>query len=104
MPGRFRIRSRLAFIALVALPAALLTAAPYDEAVAPFLKQNCSSCHNDQAKTAGVSFDYADEAAALQHPYVWEDVKRMIARGSMPPKGLPRPDAAASAEMLPDRS
>lgn len=37
--------------------------------------------------------DFTDEAAALEHPYIWDDVKRMIARGSMPPKGFPQPDA-----------
>ena len=86
-------RNWLPILALAGLPAAA-SGGVYEETVAPFLKQHCSACHNSQAQTAGVSLDYADEAAALEHPYVWEDVKRMIARGSMPPAGLPRPDAA----------
>ncbi len=80
--------------ALFVLPAvSICLAAPeaFEETVGPFLATNCAACHNDQAKTAGVSFNFVDESAAVKDPYLWEDVKRMLAGGSMPPKGLPRP-------------
>ena len=67
----------------------------FQSQVKPFLDQSCLSCHNDGSKTAGVSFDeYTTEAEALAHPYVWEDVRRMIIRGTMPPQGLPQPERA----------
>ncbi len=71
-----------------------LYAAPeFESDIRPFLEQNCVACHNDDSKMADVSLAFEAEAAALEHPYIWQDVKRMIARGTMPPAGLPRPDA-----------
>ena len=65
----------------------------FEQTVKPFLAQHCAVCHNEQTKTAGVALDgFADEAAALAHPYLWEDVKNMVIRGTMPPKGMPRPE------------
>ncbi len=63
--------------------------------VKPFLDASCMACHNNGAKTAGVSFqDYTTEAEALAHPYLWEDVRSMIIRGTMPPKGIAQPERA----------
>ena len=51
-------------------------------------------CHNDQAKTAGLSLTkYHDSAAMIQDRDVWEKVIQRVRAGEMPPKGLPRPSA-----------
>ncbi|MBI1353356.1 MAG: DUF1592 domain-containing protein [Acidobacteria bacterium] len=89
---------RIAALVAAALP---LSAAPaFEEAVQPFLQQNCVACHNNDTKMADVDLAFAGEAAALEHPYIWQDVKRMIARGTMPPTGMPRPDAAAVEQVI----
>ena len=65
----------------------------FESQVRPFLDQSCMACHNDGAKTAGVSFTSFDtEAAALAQPYIWEDVRSMLIRSTMPPDGFPKPD------------
>ncbi len=59
------------------------------------------ACHNNGTKTAGVTFqDYKTEAAALEQPYVWEDVRTMLLRGTMPPEGFPRPEQDAVDKVL----
>lgn len=86
-----------ALLALLALSAASAASADpaFDTDIRPFLEQHCVACHNDDTKMAGVALAFDTEAAAVEHPYIWQDVKRMIARGTMPPSGLPRPDAGA---------
>jgi hypothetical protein len=52
------------------------------------------SCHNDRAKTGGVSFDGLDPAQATAHAEIWERALLKLRGGMMPPQGMPRPDAA----------
>lgn len=54
----------------------------------------CVTCHNQRAKTAGLTLDLFDPADAPAHPDVWEKVIRKLRGGMMPPVGMPRPDAA----------
>jgi mono/diheme cytochrome c family protein len=59
------------------------------------VKQYCATCHNDRAKTGGLSlaaFDLADMAA---HPAVAEKMIRKLRAGMMPPPGARRPDEPA---------
>lgn len=49
----------------------------------------CLGCHNDRAKTAGLSLSSKD---LQQHPEIWEKVLRRLRARQMPPSGLPRPD------------
>jgi hypothetical protein len=55
----------------------------------------CVSCHNQRLKTAGLALDGVDAARPATHPDVWERVVTRLRAQSMPPPGLPRPDAAA---------
>jgi len=92
----------ISFFALLTplLFAVAADSATFDENVSPFLQQSCTACHNSQAKTAGLALDFADEAAATEHPYLWKDVQRQLERDAMPPKGFPRPDEEAREAVL----
>jgi hypothetical protein len=54
----------------------------------------CVSCHNQRLKTAGLALDAVDPVRPAAHPDVWERVVTRLRAKSMPPPGVPRPDAA----------
>ncbi len=66
----------------------------FQQMVKPFFEKNCKSCHNSDLGTAGVRVDQLD--ASLEDPQlkVLESIRRRLAAGTMPPKGLPQPPAA----------
>ncbi|MEQ1870146.1 MAG: DUF1592 domain-containing protein [Vicinamibacterales bacterium] len=56
----------------------------------------CVGCHNERRPTpagAPVMLDRLNIDDVSQDPAVWEKVVRKVRSGSMPPAGLPRPDA-----------
>jgi hypothetical protein len=61
--------------------------------------QYCATCHNAKANSSatatGVILDAADLAQIPAQAEMWEKVVRRLRTGSMPPPGMPRPDAAA---------
>jgi mono/diheme cytochrome c family protein len=59
------------------------------------IAQYCQTCHNDRAKTGGLSLQSVDLANPVAHPEIWEKVIRKLRAGAMPPLGQPRPDRAA---------
>jgi hypothetical protein len=56
------------------------------------LDEYCVTCHNQQAKTAGLMLDTLDVARLSEHANEWEKVIRKVRVGMMPPQGSPRPD------------
>src|SRR5580658_8814915 len=68
-----------------------LFADPANRAV---LDQDCVTCHNQRLKTGGLTLDNMDLSKVSAQAEVWEKVVRKLRAGSMPPAGLPRPDAA----------
>src|SRR5579862_3868048 len=61
------------------------------------LDKYCVTCHNQRLKTGGLTLDTADLAQVPAHAEVWEKVIRKLRTATMPPAGLPRPDAATYA-------
>jgi hypothetical protein len=57
------------------------------------LNKYCITCHNDKAKTGGLSLQSLNLSAPEHNAETWEKVIRKLRTGSMPPVGLPRPDA-----------
>ena len=55
----------------------------------------CVTCHNQKAKTAGLTLDTLDLADPSAGAEVWEKVIRKVRGGLMPPVGMPRPEKAA---------
>lgn len=81
---------------LMAQPAtgpAPVTQASFDETVKPFLKKNCTSCHNVDNVTAGVRVDHLDASFDDKQIRYWEGIRHRVENGTMPPKGLPQPSA-----------
>jgi cytochrome c553 len=55
------------------------------------LKKYCGTCHSASAKTAGIVID---PAALGTNAETWERAIRQLRAKTMPPAGMPRPDAA----------
>jgi hypothetical protein len=65
-----------------------------DPAYRAVLDKYCVTCHNQRLKTGGLALDNMDLAKVPAQAEVWEKVIRKLRSGTMPPAGLPRPDAA----------
>jgi hypothetical protein len=67
------------------------------------IRQYCGSCHNSRvpsdATATGVVLDAPDLARIPEQAAMWEQVIRRLRTGSMPPPGMPRPDAATYATL-----
>ena len=118
------------------LTAALLLAAPVNvwaqqSSAAPagpsatfgqrqFLDRHCTTCHNEQLKTADLNLVQVDLSRLGARPELWEKVARKLHTGVMPPPGAPQPsetdrrailtwleaslDAASAAKLNPGRT
>src|SRR6185436_6870715 len=84
--------------ALVVGAAATLTSqsapAPAD---AVFVRTYCVACHNDRAKTAGLSLQNLDLSDVPAQAEIWEKVARKVRSGEMPPSTVRnRPDGSTA--------
>jgi cytochrome c553 len=68
------------------------------------VRQYCGTCHSARAASTatagGVVLDAPDLSRVAEHPELWENVIRRLRTGSMPPAGMPRPDAASAAALI----
>jgi mono/diheme cytochrome c family protein len=88
---------RVATLHAAAQSTARATAASAQGAPAPnraLLDQYCVTCHNDKAKTGGLSLENVNVGDASANADVLEKVVRKLRTGQMPPMGRPRPDDA----------
>jgi mono/diheme cytochrome c family protein len=60
-----------------------------------FFDKYCVTCHNQKLHTAGLALDSLDISKPGTQAEVWERVIAKLRAGSMPPPGVPRPDASA---------
>lgn len=60
-----------------------------------FLDTYCIACHNQTVLTAGLALDGLDASRPSDNSDMWERVIEKLRAGSMPPPGMPRPEAAA---------
>lgn len=58
------------------------------------LQKYCLTCHSEKVKTAGMVINPAEASNPSAHAETWEKVIRQLKVQSMPPPGMPRPDAA----------
>ncbi len=93
LSGPFRLPAQQAKAATPSVPATpVLNRAILDE--------YCVTCHNQRAKTAGLTFDTMDLSHAGADAAVWERALRKLRGGMMPPPGAPRPDQATVDSFL----
>ena len=58
------------------------------------LDKYCVTCHSQRLRTAGLALEGIDVANPAARADVWERVIAKLRAKSMPPAGMPRPDAA----------
>ncbi|MFN0122054.1 MAG: DUF1592 domain-containing protein [Blastocatellia bacterium] len=76
-------------------------ATEFDSTILPFVADNCIACHNAKKQSGGVDFEqYKSAASILRDRDKWELALEKIVTGEMPPKGAPRPDAAAQKAVV----
>jgi mono/diheme cytochrome c family protein len=61
------------------------------------MNKYCITCHSAKLHTGGLSLQDADLNDVPSAAETWEKVIRKLRTGSMPPQGMPRPDAATVA-------
>ncbi len=59
------------------------------------VKQYCQGCHNDKAKTGGVSFEGITAASIAKEPELFEKAVRKLRGRVMPPPGAKQPEGKA---------
>ena len=64
------------------------------------LDKYCVTCHNERAKTGGLTLESIARASIPEHADVWEKAVRKLRAGTMPPPGMPRPDRRRAAGMI----
>src|SRR5688572_18515743 len=64
------------------------------------IKQYCVACHNDRAKTGGVSFEGMTAQSIGQHADVFEKAVRKLRGRVMPPPGSRQPDASTADALV----
>ncbi len=95
--------SMAASLAAVQAPSQMSRTPDPGSRIPALINTYCISCHNQRLNTAGLALDAVDASRPSAHPEVWERVVTRLRAQSMPPPGLPRPDAAtydASADAL----
>jgi mono/diheme cytochrome c family protein len=76
-------------------PQTAAAAQPSADAQLATVKQYCVTCHNDRAKTGGVSFEGTTPESIGQHADVFEKAVRKLRGRVMPPPGSRQPEPAA---------
>ena len=72
--------------------------ATFETAVKPLLEKNCYLCHNENLKSGGLNLQaYTSKESVLADRDRWDKILHRLDAGEMPPKGMPRPDAAELA-------
>ena len=107
--NKVHVVAGVALIAAVSATASsrvtLSAQAPAAQSSAPLapralLDTYCVTCHNQRAKTAGLTFDTMDLAKLSDHADIWEKTVRKLRGGMMPPPGVRRPDQASVDGMV----
>jgi mono/diheme cytochrome c family protein len=88
--------------AIVGARTELAGQAPVPSSSAPrtFIEKNCVGCHNDTARTGGLSLSAVDMDKPGEHSEVLEKVLHKIRTGQMPPSSRPRPEVGSAKAMV----
>src|SRR5215831_14358455 len=86
----------VAFAATALQPAAAVRkpAEANAAAQATVINTYCVTCHNDKARTGGLTLEHADLNDVPKSAETWEKVIRKVRAGMMPPAGMKRPEKA----------
>ena len=93
---RLRVRNLLCCGAFLAyIPAGAFAQQDSSASRTALLNKYCVACHSAKLRTGGLSLQDADLGNVPAQAETWEKVIRKLRTGSMPPQGLPRPDASS---------
>jgi mono/diheme cytochrome c family protein len=93
--GRHSISAPFLAILFATGPTVLLSAqAPLPVTAPAVFDKYCVTCHSEKLRTGGVVLERLDLSKPDAHAELLERVIAKLRAGSMPPPGLPRPDAA----------
>src|SRR5581483_11102160 len=79
-----------------AMAAAHAPALLSNEAQNTLVSGNCATCHDDDAKTGGLTLEHFDAATITQHPEIAELMIKKLRAGMMPPPTVKDRPAAAT--------
>ncbi len=65
-----------------------------------FVENNCISCHNSQAETAGLNLESVSKKVTHQNWETWEKAIRKLRARQMPPSFMPKPEEAVYQTIL----
>jgi Protein of unknown function (DUF1587)/Planctomycete cytochrome C len=69
--------------------------------VLSFVHAHCSTCHNAKVTSGGIDFSsFSDSQTFASDRAVWERVLTKLKAGEMPPPGVAKPPAEATAAVL----
>ena len=97
------MRGLLQLIALLALVLECQFAGPSSEQIRPYrelIQTYCFGCHNDSAKTGGLTLQSVDLTHVAGHADVWEKVIGKLESNAMPPPGAPKPADAECRKLI----
>ncbi len=94
------IKNALPLIAVLGIAGVFMASRPSQaqdsgDAQLATVKQYCQGCHNDRAKTGGVSFEGITSASIAKDPELFEKAVRKLRGRVMPPPGAKQPDGKA---------
>ncbi len=94
------LKNSISLIAVMSLAGVFIATRPgkaQDPADAQLatVKTYCATCHNDRAKTGGVSFEGITPASIAKEPELFEKAVRKLRGRVMPPPGAKQPDGKA---------
>jgi len=85
-------------VLLISLPGSAQTPTPRDPQTT--VNKYCVACHNEKAKTGGLSLEKLDLVQPGEQADIWERVVRKVRVGMMPPQGAPQPDKTTQQALV----
>jgi len=93
--GKLTVMVQLSAAACLLLAGLPTTAADFQGAAVPFLKQYCHECHGPKTQKAGLDLTKSgSENTLLKEHKLWKSILHQVASGEMPPKKQPQPSPA----------
>ncbi len=74
--------------------------ASFRDHVQPFLQQYCERCHNAEKLSSGIRVDHLDASLDDKHRKLWEELRKEIDGGAMPPEGEKQPTKEERRHMV----
>ena len=79
--------------------------ASFAKDILPLLEDHCYACHGDGEKKGGLALDIFQTEKDVHHGYkIWEQIRKLVAAGEMPPEGRKKAPNGEERDLLADWS